>query len=82
MAMAMAICFRVMLFRSALRAFEDTRPIFLSSVCAAIFSLLAGYPLIVYLGRVGAIVGIAMAYVILLVCLWISLRIKMAAILS
>ena len=63
--------------RSALRALESTRPIFLAYLWAGIFSILGVYSMITLLGLTGVVGGIAIVNVILVLVMRGSLKKKM-----
>jgi len=64
--------------RAGLRALERTRPIFRSYACAALFTLLAVYPLLTGFELTGAMIGLFGAQLTALVVLLRALRVELA----
>ena len=66
--------FLVMPLRLGLRATETTKSIFLTQLTVATFSAVTVYPLVLYCGPVGAMVGPTIGYVVEFTCYAICLR--------
>jgi len=64
--------------RAALRAIEQTQPIFSANLWASLFSLAAVYPLIHWFELYGVMAGLLITQVIVQATLWWALRSKMA----
>lgn len=77
-----AILYLLMFFglplRAGLRAIEHVRPIFWGYLATSLFAVAAAYPLIELLGLSGAMIGMLLTQIVMLVVLWMGFRSRVA----